>query len=117
VGIAASPIGEVYWLENPGKISLELIEVQTGSYFGGDDIIRIEEGVTLRLFAIAAHASLVAISSISAQRHTPVRVGHSPLCRSQRSCTNLRGLFFQSPLLLGKQPCVELGHLPVSFKK
>ena len=30
-------------LENPGKIVLELIEVQTGSYFGEDDIIRIED--------------------------------------------------------------------------
>jgi mannose-1-phosphate guanylyltransferase/mannose-6-phosphate isomerase len=36
------PIGAVHRLENPGKISLELIEVQTGSYFGEDDIIRIE---------------------------------------------------------------------------
>ena len=31
-----------YRLENPGKILLELIEVQTGSYLGEDDIIRIE---------------------------------------------------------------------------
>ena len=30
-------------LENPGKIDLELIEVQTGSYLGEDDIIRIED--------------------------------------------------------------------------
>jgi hypothetical protein len=29
-------------LEKPGKTQLELIEVQTGSYFGEDDIIRIE---------------------------------------------------------------------------
>jgi mannose-6-phosphate isomerase-like protein (cupin superfamily) len=33
----------VHRLENPGKISLELIEVQTGSYLGEDDIIRIED--------------------------------------------------------------------------
>jgi mannose-1-phosphate guanylyltransferase / mannose-6-phosphate isomerase len=33
------PIGR---LENPGKIVLELIEVQTGSYLGKDDIIRME---------------------------------------------------------------------------
>jgi hypothetical protein len=32
-----------YRLENPGKIQLELIEVQTGSYLGEDDIIRIED--------------------------------------------------------------------------
>ena len=37
------PIGAVHRLENPRKIQLELIEVQTGSYFGEDDIIRIED--------------------------------------------------------------------------
>jgi mannose-1-phosphate guanylyltransferase/mannose-6-phosphate isomerase len=37
------PIGDEHRLENPGKISLELIEVQTGSYLGEDDIIRIED--------------------------------------------------------------------------
>jgi mannose-1-phosphate guanylyltransferase/mannose-6-phosphate isomerase len=37
------PTGAVHRLENPGKIVLELIEVQTGSYFGEDDIIRIED--------------------------------------------------------------------------
>lgn len=37
------PQGEVHRLANPGKILLELIEVQTGSYLGEDDIIRIED--------------------------------------------------------------------------
>jgi mannose-1-phosphate guanylyltransferase/mannose-6-phosphate isomerase len=37
------PIGSTHRLENPGKILLELIEVQTGSYLGEDDIIRIED--------------------------------------------------------------------------
>ena len=37
------PIGCVHRLNNPGKIDLELIEVQTGSYLGEDDIIRIED--------------------------------------------------------------------------
>jgi mannose-1-phosphate guanylyltransferase / mannose-6-phosphate isomerase len=37
------PIGAVHRLENPGKILLELIEVQTGSYLGEDDITRIED--------------------------------------------------------------------------
>ncbi|WP_375414104.1 mannose-1-phosphate guanylyltransferase/mannose-6-phosphate isomerase [uncultured Bradyrhizobium sp.] len=37
------PIGATHRLENPGKILLELIEVQTGSYFGEDDIIRLED--------------------------------------------------------------------------
>jgi mannose-1-phosphate guanylyltransferase / mannose-6-phosphate isomerase len=36
-------IGAVHRLENPGKTPLELIEVQTGSYLGEDDIIRIED--------------------------------------------------------------------------
>jgi mannose-1-phosphate guanylyltransferase len=37
------PLGEVHALENPGKIPLELIEVQSGSYLGEDDIVRIED--------------------------------------------------------------------------
>jgi mannose-1-phosphate guanylyltransferase/mannose-6-phosphate isomerase len=37
------PIGCVHRLANPGKIPLELIEVQVGSYLGEDDIIRIED--------------------------------------------------------------------------
>ncbi|HEX4411525.1 MAG TPA: mannose-1-phosphate guanylyltransferase/mannose-6-phosphate isomerase [Xanthobacteraceae bacterium] len=37
------PIGSTHRLENPGKIELELIEVQTGSYLGEDDIVRIED--------------------------------------------------------------------------
>jgi len=35
--------GRVHRLANRGKIPLELIEVQTGSYLGEDDIIRIED--------------------------------------------------------------------------
>ena len=37
------PIGVIHRMANPGKINLELIEVQTGSYLGEDDIIRIED--------------------------------------------------------------------------
>jgi mannose-1-phosphate guanylyltransferase / mannose-6-phosphate isomerase len=37
------PIGAVHRLANPGKIPLELIEVQVGSYLGEDDIIRLED--------------------------------------------------------------------------
>ena len=37
------PIGTVHSLENPGHIPLEIIEVQTGSYLGEDDIIRFED--------------------------------------------------------------------------
>ncbi|WP_232628592.1 mannose-1-phosphate guanylyltransferase/mannose-6-phosphate isomerase [Methylobacterium sp. Leaf118] len=37
------PIGSLHRLTNPGKIPLELIEVQVGSYTGEDDIIRVED--------------------------------------------------------------------------
>ncbi len=37
------PLGTVHALENPGKIPLELIEVQTGAYLGEDDIVRFED--------------------------------------------------------------------------
>lgn len=37
------PLGAVHRLENPGERPLELIEVQTGTYFGEDDIIRLED--------------------------------------------------------------------------
>jgi mannose-1-phosphate guanylyltransferase/mannose-6-phosphate isomerase len=38
------PIGEVHRLHNPGKIELEMIEVQSGSYLHEDDIVRLEDG-------------------------------------------------------------------------
>ena len=37
------PVGKAHSLENPGKIPLELIEVQSGSYLGEDDIVRLED--------------------------------------------------------------------------
>ena len=37
------PLGSVHRLENPGRIPLELIEVQSGSYLGEDDIVRYED--------------------------------------------------------------------------
>lgn len=37
------PVGAVHRLENPGKVDLHLIEVQTGAYLGEDDIIRYED--------------------------------------------------------------------------
>ncbi len=37
------PIGAVHRLANPGRIPLELIEVQTGSYLGEDDIVRLDD--------------------------------------------------------------------------
>ncbi len=37
------PIGEVHRLHNPGKVELEMIEVQSGGYLGEDDIVRLED--------------------------------------------------------------------------
>ena len=37
------PVGVVHALKNPGKTPLELIEVQSGSYLGEDDIVRFED--------------------------------------------------------------------------
>lgn len=37
------PLGAIHYLENPGKVPLELIEVQVGSYLGEDDIVRFED--------------------------------------------------------------------------
>lgn len=37
------PMGALHRLANPGKIALELIEVQTGSYLGEDDIVRFDD--------------------------------------------------------------------------
>ena len=37
------PVGAVHRLENPGKIPLEIIEVQSGSYLGEDDIVRLDD--------------------------------------------------------------------------
>ncbi len=37
------PIGAIHRLANPGRIPLELIEVQVGAYMGEDDIIRVED--------------------------------------------------------------------------
>ena len=37
------PIGQVHALENPGVIPLEMIEVQSGSYLGEDDIVRLQD--------------------------------------------------------------------------
>jgi mannose-1-phosphate guanylyltransferase/mannose-6-phosphate isomerase len=37
------PLGTVHRLENPGRIPLEIVEVQTGAYLGEDDIVRLED--------------------------------------------------------------------------
>ena len=37
------PLGTKHRLENPGRLPLEMIEVQSGSYLGEDDIVRFED--------------------------------------------------------------------------
>lgn len=37
------PAGKIHMLENPGKISLELLEISSGSYLGKDDILRLKD--------------------------------------------------------------------------
>lgn len=37
------PLGTVHRLENPGKVPLEIIEVQSGAYLGEDDIVRFQD--------------------------------------------------------------------------
>ena len=37
------PLGAVHRMENPGKVPMVLIEVQTGIYLGEDDIVRYED--------------------------------------------------------------------------
>jgi mannose-1-phosphate guanylyltransferase/mannose-6-phosphate isomerase len=37
------PLGVTHRLENPGRMALEMIEVQSGSYLGEDDIVRLED--------------------------------------------------------------------------
>lgn len=37
------PVGVVHTLENPGRVPLEIIEIQSGSYLGEDDIVRFED--------------------------------------------------------------------------
>jgi len=37
------PVGTKHRIENPGKVPLHMIEVQSGSYLGEDDIVRFED--------------------------------------------------------------------------
>lgn len=47
------PIGSVHALENPGKVPLELVEIQSGSYLGEDDIVRFQESYDPTLGVVA----------------------------------------------------------------
>jgi mannose-6-phosphate isomerase len=40
------PVGRLHRLENPGKIPLVIIEVQSGEYLGEDDIVRLDDDYT-----------------------------------------------------------------------
>ena len=37
------PVGSTHRIENPGKVTLHIVEVQSGSYLGEDDIVRLDD--------------------------------------------------------------------------
>jgi mannose-1-phosphate guanylyltransferase/mannose-6-phosphate isomerase len=37
------PLGTIHRLENPGKVTLEMIEIQSGAYLSEDDIVRFQD--------------------------------------------------------------------------
>jgi mannose-1-phosphate guanylyltransferase/mannose-6-phosphate isomerase len=37
------PVGSTHRIENPGKVTLHIVEVQSGSYLGEDDIVRLQD--------------------------------------------------------------------------
>lgn len=51
------PLGEVHRLHNPGKTPLEMIEVQSGSYLGEDDIVRLDDSYGREFRGTAAQAA------------------------------------------------------------
>lgn len=63
------PLGTVHRLENPGVVPLEIIEVQSGTYLGEDDIVRFEDfyGRNERLSEVIANAASAA--ALDANRH------------------------------------------------
>ncbi len=40
------PVGATHRIENPGKVPLHIVEVQSGSYLGEDDIVRLRGSIT-----------------------------------------------------------------------
>jgi mannose-6-phosphate isomerase len=48
------PLGELHRLENPGRIPLVIIEVQSGEYLGEDDIVRIDDDYARMSDAVSA---------------------------------------------------------------
>ncbi|GBG14997.1 mannose-1-phosphate guanylyltransferase / mannose-6-phosphate isomerase [Novimethylophilus kurashikiensis] len=59
------PLGTVHRLENPGVVPLEIIEVQSGTYLGEDDIVRFEDfyGRDERLSELMSMAATTSVSS------------------------------------------------------
>jgi len=62
------PLGVVHRLENPGVVPLEIIEVQSGTYLGEDDIVRFEDfyGRDERLSEVIATAATISASAQAA---------------------------------------------------
>jgi mannose-1-phosphate guanylyltransferase/mannose-6-phosphate isomerase len=71
------PLGVKHRLENPGKVALEIIEVQSGAYLGEDDIVRFEDtyGRTAKPGAPAAAGAAPAAQDTAA---TPAVAGGAP---------------------------------------
>jgi hypothetical protein len=61
------PIGSIHRLANPGKIPLELIEVEVGSYLGEDDIVRLDD-VYGRWYALALPALATTAGVVTRER-------------------------------------------------
>ena len=64
------PLGAVHRMENPGKLPMVLIEVQTGSYLGEDDIIRYEDVYARGYFSAVSLRSDPRASARSSSRRT-----------------------------------------------
>ena len=74
------PVGVVHALENPGKIPLELIEVQSGAYLGEDDIVRFEISLPLTsLDLLALEIVLYGLVSYFAEKQKQQENLHWPL--------------------------------------
>ena len=58
------PLGVKHRLENPGRLPLEIIEVQSGAYLGEDDIVRYED--TYGRAASGKTAGAASVSTLSA---------------------------------------------------
>ncbi|KVP42020.1 mannose-1-phosphate guanylyltransferase/mannose-6-phosphate isomerase [Burkholderia ubonensis] len=69
-------IGEIHRLENPGKIALEIIEVQSGHYLGEDDIVRLDDQYGRATIGVAASERAAIAPNVPKVHAQPV--AHDP---------------------------------------